>query len=81
MELIKREQVPTETGRRLYDKLVEIWADGEFVYFTLALLSGDERKQKMIDYIEKYEITDSSDVTLLSLDILDGVEPELNDEE
>ena len=80
MELIKREQVPTETGRRLYDKLVEIWADGEFVYYCLGVLKGDKNKQKLIDYIKLYDIDDSSDVILLTLDILDGVEPEFEEE-
>ena len=81
MELIKRERVPTETGKRLYDILVEIWPNGDFVYCTLAQLSGDENKQKMIDYIEQYDITDSSDIMLLSLYIVDGVEPEFEEEE
>ena len=62
MELIKREQVPTETGKRLYDKLVEIWPQGDF------------------DYIEKYGITDSSDVGALTDCILDGVKPEFEEE-
>ena len=71
MELIKREQVPTETGKRLYDKLVEIWPQGDL---------GDANKQKLIDYIKKHDISDPSDVTLLTLDILDGVEPEFEEE-
>lgn len=81
MELIKREQVPTKTGKRLYDILVKIWPDGDFVYCTLAVLNGDQNKQKLIDYIEKYNVNDSSDVGDLTDCILDGVEPELNDEE
>lgn len=80
MELIKREQVPTETGKRLYDKLVEIWADGDFVYFNLGALKGDENKQKLIDYIEQHNITDPSDVTLSTFCILDGVEPEFEED-
>lgn len=79
MELIKREQVPTETGKRLYDKLVKIWENGNFVYGTLGVLKGDENKQKLIDYIEKYDITDSSDVESLTICIVDGVEPELEE--
>ena len=80
MELIKREQVPTETGKRLYDKLVAIWPQGDFVYANLSRLRGDEKKQKLIDYIELYDITDSSDVGDLTDCILDGVEPEFEEE-
>lgn len=65
MELIKREQVPTETGKRLYDKLVEIWPQGDFVYANISRLKGDANKQKLIDYIKKHDISDPSDVTLL----------------
>ena len=79
MELIKREQVPTETGKRLYDKLVEIWSDGDFVYCNLAVLKGDQNKQKLIDYIEQHDITDPSDVNELTDCILDGVEPEFEE--
>ncbi len=80
MELIKREQVPTETGKKLYDILVKIWSDGDFVYCNLAVLKGDRNKQKLIDYIEQHDITDPSDVNELTDCILDGVEPEFEED-
>ncbi len=60
--------------------LISIEDDPEFATLELVSMKSDENKQKLIDYIEKYDITDPSDVTLLSLDILDGVEPEFEEE-
>jgi len=71
MRLIKREEVPTETGRKLYDLLVASWDDPEFVYCTLVGLRGDAKKQKLIDVIKERNLTDSDDIINASLDIED----------
>lgn len=68
MELIKREQVPTETGKKLYDLLVKSWKHGDFVYGVLSRLRGDAKKQELIDFIEAGN-TDSDDITLETLAI------------
>lgn len=74
---ISREEVPTLTGKKLYDLLIKIWDDPEFVRGTLEELKGDEKKQRLIDFIEQYNIDDSDDVIELSMDIADGVIPEI----
>ena len=69
---IKREDVPTETGKKLYDLLKETWNDPEYIHGVLSRLRGDTNKQKMIDLIEKEGIDDSDTITLASIDIADG---------
>ena len=71
---ISREQIPTDTGKKLYDLLVESWDDSEFIYGVLARLRGDAQKQKLIDFIKEENETDSDVITLASLDIADGIE-------
>lgn len=73
MKLISREEIPTETGKRLYDLLLKAWNDPEFIYCTLSTLRGDENKQKLIDLIEKEKITDSDTIILAADDIADGL--------
>ena len=75
MTLISREKIPTDTGKKLYDLLKNIWDDEEFIYGVLVDLRGDENKQKMIDAIEKDGLNDISTINLLSLDIRDGIYP------
>ena len=74
MILINRDQVPTDTGKKLYDLLVKAWEDPEFIYGVLARLRGDTQKQKLIDFIEEENETDSDIITLASLDIADGID-------
>lgn len=71
---IKREEIPTETGKKLYDLLKDIWDDQEFIFGTLLELKGDEKKQKLIDFIEKEKVTSSDIVISASMDIADGLE-------
>lgn len=65
---IKREDVPTETGRKLYDLLYDSWDDPEFIYGTLLALKGDKKKQKLIDAIES-GLNDSDDIIMKSIEI------------
>lgn len=60
---IKREQVPTDTGKKLYDLLVKSWNNDNFIYNILSTLRGDEMKQKLVGFIESGN-TDSDDITL-----------------
>lgn len=70
---INREQVPTETGKKLYDILVDTVKHTESIYGILARLRGDVNKQKLIDLIENEDITDSDTIILASIDIADGL--------
>lgn len=70
---ISIDDVPTETGKKLYKLLVDSWNDAEYIRGVLARLRGDENKQKLIDLIEKEGITDSDTITLASIDIADGL--------
>jgi len=74
MKLISREDVPTETGKKLYNLLLNAWDDPEFIFCTLATLRGDENKQKLINLIEEENITDSDTIILAADDIADGIE-------
>lgn len=65
---IKRDDVPTETGKKLFDLLYKSWDDPEFIRGVLSRLKGDEKKQKMIDAING-GIVDSDDITDKSLEI------------
>ena len=50
-------------------------------HFIRAVFAGcdtDEKKQKLSDILEKWELTDS-DVLLASLDISEGLEPEIEE--
>lgn len=71
---IDREKFKTETGRKLYDLLIDTVKDTETIYGILSRLQGDKKRQKLIDLIEEENITDSDIIVLASLDIADGEE-------
>ncbi len=70
---VDRNQFKTETGRKLFDLLKQIWDDYDFVIGTLAEVKGDKNRQKMIDLIEKDGITDDETLILAAGAIVDGV--------
>ena len=59
---IDRAKFKTETGRKLYDMLVDIWDDNDFVIGILCTVKGDEKRQKLIkaleNNLEDYEFDD-----------------------
>lgn len=60
--LIHREKIKTETGRRYYDILQKLFWDEEYLVVGLfTRLRSDEKRQKMIDFIESGH-TDAVDV-------------------
>ena len=69
---ISRDEVPTETGKRLYDLLKKSWDNQNFIYSVLMRLRGDTNKQKMIDFIKNEGIDDSDTIIEASLCIKDG---------
>lgn len=71
---IDRNKFKTETGKKLYDLLVDTVKHTESIYGILSRLQGDEKRQKLIDFIEKEHETDSDVIILASLDIADGIE-------
>ncbi len=69
---IDREKFKTETGKKLYDLLKEIWDNEDFIVGTLAEVKGDKNRQKLIDLIEKDGITDDETIVLAAGDIMNG---------
>ena len=72
-------QFETETEKKLYELLMPLCSEDDFVYSTLDILDTDEKRRKMIDYVEKYDITDVGDLITMSDDIADGLEPEIEE--
>ena len=69
---IDRAKFKTETGRKLYDLLVKIGDYDDFVIGVLCEVKGEEKRQKLIDIIERENITDEETIVLLAGDIADG---------
>lgn len=69
---IDRNKFKTETGRKLFDLLKNIWDNDDFIVGTMAEVKGDENRQKMIDLIEKEKIKDPEILILAAGDIADG---------
>ncbi len=57
---------------RLVNKLREIWDNPEFLLIAVVHLQTDEQRQKLLDIIEKENLTDRSQITELAWDIADG---------
>jgi hypothetical protein len=74
IESLIKEKSSTETGQELVKLLTNIWDDKEFILGCLVDLQTDEQKQKLIDFINEENETDSDVITLASLDIADGIE-------
>lgn len=71
---IDRTKFKTETGRKLFDLLKNIWDDEDFIVGTLLEVKGDEKRQKLINFIEEENITDDEIIVLAAGDIADGIE-------
>ncbi len=71
---IDRTKFKTETGRKLFDLLKNVWDDEDFIVGTLSAVKGDEKRQKLIDFLEEENITDSEIIVLAAGDIADGIE-------
>lgn len=71
---IDRTKFKTETGRKLFDLLKNVWDDEDFIVGTLSAVKGDEKRQKLIDFIKKENITDDEIIVLAAGDIADGIE-------
>lgn len=51
--IIDREKFKTELGRIIYDKLVSISNDQNFLISVLYEIKGDERKKDLLDWLDK----------------------------
>lgn len=71
---IDRGKFKTETGKKLYDMLKKIWNNEHFLIGVLATVKGDEKRQKLIDFIEQENITDDEIIVLAAGDIAEGIE-------
>lgn len=71
--LLVRSKVKSHIAVKLFNKLNDIWDDSEFILGALVILKTDAERQKLLDIIEKENITDPSAIVELELDIADGV--------
>lgn len=59
----------TETEKKLYEMLLKIWDDTDFLVGALNSLVDDEEREEVIEFIESNEDVTASQITLLTLDI------------
>lgn len=71
---INRDEFKTEIGKKLYDMLKKIWNNEHFLIGVLATVKGDEKRQRLIDFIEEENVTDAELIVLAAADIADGIE-------
>ena len=50
---IDRNRFKTELGKKVFDKLVAIYPDDNFIYGILCEIMGDEKKQEFLNYLER----------------------------
>lgn len=75
MKLIPKEKlIKTPTGETLYKKLLSIWDNEHFIIGIFAMLKTDEQKQKLLNFLEEENVTDSEIILLAAGDIADGIE-------
>lgn len=74
-ELIEKGR-KTPIGEKLYNLLLDFCEDKGTIAVALNQLETDEKKQKMIDYIEKYNIDTDEDIDEIIDCIEENKEPE-----
>ena len=50
--IVKREKFQTELGRKLYDRLVNISDDDDFILAVLVVTQGDEKKKEFLKMLD-----------------------------
>lgn len=68
---IDRDKFKTETGKKLYDMLKDIWDNPEFILGVLLDVKGDKKKKKLIKFIEN-GVNDTDEIIRLAMAIDDG---------
>lgn len=66
--IIKVEKL-TGAEKKLYEMLLKIWDDTDFIGGALNSLIDDEEREEVIEFIESNEDVTASQITLLTLDI------------
>ena len=51
--MIDRNKFKTELGKKVFDRLVKIKADDNFIYGILCEIMGDENKQEFLNYLDR----------------------------
>ena len=59
----------TDAEKKLYEMLLKIWDDTDFLVGALNSLKDDEEREEVIEFIESNEDVTASQITLLTLDI------------
>lgn len=54
---IDRNRFKTELGKKVFDKLVEINPDDNFIYGVLCEIIGDDKKREFLKYLERTKET------------------------
>jgi hypothetical protein len=67
--MIKRDKFKTEMGRKLYDKLVSILDDDDFILAVLVETQGDKKKKEFLEMLEKTGMNTADEI----LDYLDDI--------
>ena len=57
----------TETEKKLYEMLLKIWDDTDFLVGALNSLKDDKEREEVIEFIESNEDVTSEQIDLLSL--------------
>lgn len=65
-------QINSDVAVDLYNTLINIWADDEFILGIFLDLEGDEKKQKMIEILNS-GLTDTDEIILMGIAIRDNI--------
>lgn len=66
---IDRNRFKTELGKQVFDRLVSIYPNDDFIYSVLSDIMGDERKINFIKYLDETNVNDPDEI----LDYLDDL--------
>lgn len=76
--MIDKQAIIEENKNTEFFKVLQgIFSADDFLCYCCDLMDTEEKRQKLLDYIKKYDITDSGDVIEIVSCIDDGIEPEL----
>ena len=64
-------KIKSHTTLELVNKLREIWDNPHFSLIAITM-ENDEQRQKLLDIIEKENLTDTDEITEIAWDIEDG---------
>lgn len=77
-KLIKKYS-PTKKAKKLRDVIFTMYNSKEFVLMMLYRLNTEEKRKRMLDFINEYNVTDSDKVAFASHYIEEDLEFELED--